>query len=177
MKNVLILCGSPRVHGNTELLAKKFEEGALAAGHKVEYIRLNNKKIGFCQGCRACDGTQKCFQRDDMDDLVKKVLAADVLVFATPVYFYTMSAQMKVFIDRLTPIYEQIRAEIYILATAWDPEEEHLELCANSIRGLTTMCLEHCEEKGCLLVGGCDHKGDVITKKKYVEAFNMGKMC
>lgn len=177
MKKVLVLCSSPRVDGNTELLAKKFVKGVESVNGlaQVEYIRLADKHIGFCQGCRACAETEQCYQKDDMQVLIDKVLDADVLVFATPVYFYTMSAQMKVFIDRLTPIYEKVRADIYILATAWDDEIENLQLTAESIRGLTQMCFENCEEKGCLLIGGCEGKGDVVYKPKFADAFEMGK--
>ncbi len=177
MKNVLILCSSPRANGNTELLAKNFIKGIEDSKKEtnIDYVRLNDKKIGFCQGCYACQKTGECFQKDDMASLIQKVLAADVIVFATPVYFYTMSGQMKAFIDRLTPIYEKVRADIYILATAWDAYEENLELCAASIRGLTEMCFENCEEKGCLLVGGCEGKGDIINKPEYNMAYEMGK--
>ena len=178
MKKVLVLCSSPRVLGNTEILAKEFAKGAEEAGNQVEYVRLADKNIGFCLGCRACENTEKCFQNDDMASLIEKVLSSDVIVFATPVYFYTMSAQMKVFIDRLTPIYEKVRADIYILATAWDCYEENLELTAESIRGLTDMCFENCKEKGCLLVGDCEHKGDIKNKQdKLLIAYEMGKNC
>ena len=178
MKKVLVLCSSSRIDGNTEILARKFVEGADSVGHQVEYVRLAEQKIGFCIGCRACENTEKCFQLDAMNELIEKVLDADVIVFATPVYFYTMSAQMKVFIDRLTPIYEKVRADIYILATAWDSDKDNLKLTADSIRGLTEMCFEDCEEKGCLLVGGCEGKGDIKNKTRDLEkAFNMGKSC
>ena len=178
MKKVLVLCSSPRVDGNTEILAKEFAKGAIESGNEVEYIRLAEKKIGFCIGCRACESTEKCFQLDDMAELIDKVLSADVIVFATPVYFYTMSAQMKVFVDRLTPIYEKVKADIYILATAWDSDIENLKLTADSIRGLTEMCFEDCEEKGCLLVGGLEFKGAIKDKQNYLKtAFEMGKNC
>lgn len=178
MKNVLVLCSSPRTLGNTEILANEFVKGATDAGNQVEYVRLADKKIGFCIGCRVCQNSEKCFQEDDMENLIEKVLNADIIVFATPVYFYTMSAQMKIFIDRLTPIYEKVRADIYILATAWDSCEENLELTAESIRGLTDMCFEDCKEKGCLLVGDCEHKGDILNKKEeLLKAYEMGKNC
>lgn len=178
MKKVLVLCASPRVMGNTEILAKEFVRGAEDAGNDVEYVRLADQKIDFCIGCRACAESEECFQRDDMDKLSKLVLGADVLVFATPVYFYTMSAQMKVFIDRLTPFYEKVRADIYIMATAWDNMEENLELTAESIRGLTDMCFEGCKEKGCLLVGGCENKGDIKNNQAALNnAYNLGKNC
>ncbi|MBO5436779.1 MAG: flavodoxin family protein, partial [Thermoguttaceae bacterium] len=97
-------------------------------------------------------------------------------VFATPVYFYTMSGQMKVFIDRLVPVYTEVRADIYFLATAWDPETADLELTAESLRGCTRDCFEECTEKGVLLVGDVQEKGDILKKTDAMtKAFEMGK--
>ncbi|MBQ2821748.1 MAG: flavodoxin family protein [Thermoguttaceae bacterium] len=176
MKKVLIISSSPRKEGNSELLAREFARGAESAGNQTEIVRLNEMRLGYCQGCYACTKTGKCFQNDGMNELAEKVRQADVLVLATPVYFYTMSGQMKVFIDRLVPVYTEVRADIYFLATAWDPNVENLELTAESLRGCTRDCFEECEEKGVLLVGDVQDKGDVLKKTEAMkQAFEMGK--
>lgn len=177
MKNVLILSSSPRINGNSDLLCQEFCRGAIEAGHNVEIVHLNEKDINYCIGCYACHKTGTCFRKDDMTELYDKVLNANVIVFATPVYFYTMSAQLKTFIDRLTPIYEDVRADIYLMCTACDSEVENLELTIESIRGLTRDCFEECEEKGVIMVGGVSDKGDIVGREELATAYNMGKNC
>lgn len=178
MKNVLIISSSPRINGNSDTLCKEFMKGAIESGHNVNLINLANKKINYCIGCRTCEKSGHCFQNDDMKDILEKVLNADVIVFSTPVYFYSMSGQLKVFIDRLTPIYDKVRADTYIIATAWDSNIENLQGTANAIRGLTVGCFENCTEKGCLLVGDVVDLGDVKQKSEaMIRAYNMGKNC
>lgn len=105
MKNILIISSSPRKAGNSQLLCEQFKAGAEASGHKVTLVRLAEKQIGFCRACDACmrnGGT--CILRDDMHELIEAFQKADVLVLATPVYFYGISSLMKLFIDRIYPI-------------------------------------------------------------------------
>lgn len=177
MKKVIIISSSPRENSNSYNLCLAFQKGAEESGHAVELVKLKTQKIGFCTGCYSCHKTGKCFQNDDGNILAEKLLDADVVVLATPVYFYTMSAQLKVFLDRLTPIYEQLEGkEVYIFATAWDPDTKNLEITAESIRGATRDCWG-AVEKGVLLVGGVDKPADVLNKPEYQTAFEMGKKC
>ncbi|MCK9463847.1 MAG: NAD(P)H-dependent oxidoreductase [Proteobacteria bacterium] len=103
---ILIASGAPRRDGYTEELARLFAEGAGAAGGETELVRLAERDVRPCRGCFACwtrsDG--RCAQRDDMDELLPRVLASDALVIATPVYFYSFSALLKAFVERLLPI-------------------------------------------------------------------------
>jgi len=102
MANILVLVGSPRAKGNTEILADAFIKGATKNGNNAYKVNLRKLKINGCLGCRYCiahDG--KCVLRDDMDQIYPLIDNADMIVFATPVYFYTMSAQIKAVIDRL----------------------------------------------------------------------------
>lgn len=93
MKNILILSSSPRRGGNSDTLCDEFLRGACDAEHAVEKIFLRDKKIGYCTGCSTCSLHGKpCPQHDDMPEILDKMVAADVIVMATPVYFYTMSA-------------------------------------------------------------------------------------
>ena len=100
MKNVLIISSSLRGGSNSEILAHEAEKGAIDAGNNVELLSLKCKYIKFCIGCLACQKTGKCVQKDDMAEMIAKVQNADVLIFATPIYYYEMSGQLKTFLDR-----------------------------------------------------------------------------
>ena len=100
-KKVLVLSSSPRRGGNSDRLCDRFMAGAQQAGHEVEKIFLTDRRIGYCTGCGACyGGAGPCPQKDDAAGVIGKMVEADVIVMATPVYFYTLSAQMKTLIDR-----------------------------------------------------------------------------
>lgn len=94
-KKVRIISSSPRRGGNSETLAAAFAEGAQAAGHQVETVYLREKQIGYCKGCFACHELGHCVLRDDAAAIIAKMHDADVLVFATPVYYYCVSGQLK----------------------------------------------------------------------------------
>ena len=99
-KKVLIISSSPRKGGNSDLLCDEFMKGAIEAGNEVEKIFLKDKTVHPCTGCSVCSMYGKpCPQKDDAAEIVEKMIAADVIVMATPVYFYTMSGQMKIMID------------------------------------------------------------------------------
>ena len=120
MKNILIISSSPRKNGNSQMLCDQFKKGAEEKGHTVTLIRLMEKKIGFCRACDGCmrnDGTRVL--NDDMEEILKLFQKADVLVLATPVYFYGISAQMKTFIDRTYPIWQHLgKKEVYYIISA-----------------------------------------------------------
>ena len=94
-KKVLIISTSLRGGSNSEILAKECEKGALAAGHDVELLTLKGKDIKFCIGCLSCQSKGTCVLKDDVAEIMEKVLAAKVIVYATPIYYYEMSGQMK----------------------------------------------------------------------------------
>ena len=91
---VLIITASQHRGGNTDKLAEEFAKGARSVGHEVEIISLAGKKIGFCQGCLVCQKTRQCVLKDDANEIVQKMGKAEVLVFATPIYYYTISGQL-----------------------------------------------------------------------------------
>lgn len=114
-KKVLVLSGSPRKNGNSDLLCNEFLKGAAESGHEVEKIRVAEKKIGYCRGCYACKDTGICAIRDDMAEVLQKMIDADVLVLASPVYFYSIDAQLKAVIDRTVARWTEIRdKELYL---------------------------------------------------------------
>ena len=134
-KKILVLCTSPRVGGNPEVLAVEFIKGASEAGHSAEKICLSDKKIGFCKVCLALQKTEKVILHDDAEAIIEKMRQADVLVFATPIYFYEMSGQMKTLLDRTNPLFpgEYSFRDIYLLAASADETESSMD---GAVKGL-----------------------------------------
>ena len=128
MSRVVIITTSLRARSNSDILAEKVAEGAKAAGHEVEVISLKDKTISFCKGCLACQKTFKCVIKDDAMEIAEKVKEADTLVFATPIYYYEMSGQMKTLLDRLNPLYpsDYRFRNVYMLMTAAEERMKHL---------------------------------------------------
>ncbi|NLI20310.1 MAG: flavodoxin family protein [Clostridiales bacterium] len=122
---ITILNGSPRKGGNTEALTRALAEGARQAGAEVTEFCVRGKRIGPCGNCDYCFTHEGCVLRDDMDEVYDLLLRTDALVFATPVYFYTMSAQLKALIDRL---HNPVRAQMPVRTTAV------LSVCADDDR-------------------------------------------
>lgn len=100
MKDILIVLGGGRPNGNTAQLADSFMRGAQEVGHRVELASLNKLKVNGCIGCNACRYGKPCVQDDDLNSLVPKIKAADLLVLASPLYFWTVSSKIKAFIER-----------------------------------------------------------------------------
>jgi multimeric flavodoxin WrbA len=176
MKKVLILSGSPRKGGNSDTLCDEFARGASEAGHSVEKIRLSEKRIGYCTACYACKGNHRCVQKDDMGEILDKMVDADVIVLATPVYFYTMCAQMKTLIDRTLPRYtEIIGKEFYYIATMADTDNTAMERTFDGIRGFTIECLYGAVEKGVIFGSGAWQLGDIQRTAALKQAIDMGK--
>lgn len=118
-KKVLILSGSPRKGGNSDLLCDEFMRGALEAGHQVEKIWVASKKIAPCSGCYYCrNHGGECARKDDMAEILQKMIDTDVLVLATPVYFYSIDAQLKTLVDRSLARWREVRGkELYYIVT------------------------------------------------------------
>lgn len=130
MKKVLILSASPRKGGNSDTLCDRFAQGATERGHKVEKVFLASQNIGYCRGCGVCNSTHKCVQRDDMAEILDKMVEADVIVLATPVYFYSMDGQMKTFIDRTVPRMVQEKLVLFMAQVhgKWEKFSPHLRM-------------------------------------------------
>jgi multimeric flavodoxin WrbA len=176
MKKVLIISASPRKGGNSDILCDRFAQGALEAGHEVEKIFLGAKKIGWCRGCGVCNSTHKCVQKDDMAEILDKMVEADVIVLGTPVYFYTMNGQMKTFIDRTVPRYTEISdKDFYFIMTAADTDKANLSRTLESFRGFTEDCLSGAKEAGIIYGVGAWQAGEIKATPAYVDAYEMGK--
>ena len=175
-KKVLIISSSLRKNANSEQLAVSFADGAKAAGHEVELISLRDKEIRFCIGCFACQKTQRCFMHDDADVIREKMLHADVLVFATPIYYYEMSGAMKTMLDRANPLYlsDYRFRDVYALAVAAEDEEYVPKKAFSGIEGWVD-CFEKAKLVGTLFCGGVTDIGEISENAKLQESFDLGK--
>jgi multimeric flavodoxin WrbA len=174
-KRVLILSSSPRKGGNSDTLCDRFKDGAVAAKHQVEKVVLAEKKINYCTGCYACGGNGECVQKDDMAHILDSMMAADVIVLATPVYFYTMCAQMKTVIDRTVARYMKIKnKDLYFIVTAAVSKKAALERTIEGFRGFTS-CLPGAKEKGIVYGTGAWDVGDILRSPAMDQAYEMGK--
>lgn len=176
MKNVLIISASPRKNGNSDILSDRFAEGARNSGHKIEKVFIASKNIGYCHGCGVCNNTHKCVQQDDMAEILDKMVNADVIVLATPVYFYSMNGQMKTFIDRTVPRYTEIsNKDFYFIMTAADTEKSSLERTMEAFRGFTEDCLNGAKEAGIIYGVGAWNVGEIKDTTAYNETYEIGK--
>ena len=174
-KKVLILSGSPRKNGNSDILCDEFMKGAIEAGNEVEKIRVAEKNIDYCRACYACRSTGVCAIKDNMAEVLQKMIDADVLVLASPVYFYSIDAQLKALIDRTVARWTQVKnKEFYYIVTAADGEEEAAETTIACFRGYAD-CVNGAKEKGIVYGMGVYEKGKVKDTKAMTEAFEMGK--
>lgn len=174
-KKVLILSGSPRKGGNSDLLCDEFAKGAQEAGHEVEKIRVAEKKVGYCRACYACRGSGVCVQKDDMAEILQKMIDADVIVLASPVYFYSIAAQLKAVIDRTVARWTEVsNKELYYIATAADAENISAETTLACFRGYAD-CVEGAKEMGVILGMGAYEKGEIIGKPAMAQAYEMGR--
>lgn len=174
-RKVLILSGSPRKNGNSDILCDEFARGAIESGNHVEKIRVAEKNIGYCKGCYYCkDHNGKCVMKDDMAEILQKMIDADVIVLASPVYFYSIDAQLKAVIDRTVARWLEVKnKEFYYIVTCADSEAESTEATLACFRGYA-LCVEGAIEKGVILGTGVYEKGEVLNTPAMLEAYNAG---
>lgn len=175
MGKVLILTGSMRKGGNTDLLAQAFAEGA-EKNNEVEIISVADYKVNPCIGCNSCFTREKneCFQNDDMPVIYEKLREADTVVIASPVYFYGISAQLKAVIDRLhTPMRDEFhikRLALLLVGAASLPEL----FDAIKLQYQLVLNFFHLEDAGMVLVRGAKDKGDVKNGDGLKRAYELG---
>lgn len=162
MKKVLIISTSLRTNSNSDILARECEKGARDAGLDAEYISLKGKDIKYCIGCLSCQKTNKCVLKDDVADIMAKVKEAEVIVYATPIYYYEMCGQMKTLLDRLNPLYsgDYIFRDIYLIATAADDGDTTFDKAYSGLQGWVD-CFDKASLKGKVVAGGVDEAGSV----------------
>ena len=175
-KKVLIISTSPRKNGNSEALSDAFMNGAKDGGNAIEKISLYDKTIDFCKGGLACQKTGRCVIHDDADTIAQKMLHADVLVFATPIYYYEMSGQMKTMLDRANPLYPTDYAfrDIYFLSTAAEDEEGVDGRAISGLEGWIE-CFPKAHLTGTVFAGGVGGVGEIDGHSALTKAYEMGR--
>lgn len=175
-KKVLIISSSFRKGGNSEQLAESFARGAREAGHDVEMICLREKNIGFCRGCVACLKVGHCVFQDDAVEIAAKMHDADVLVFATPVYYYSVSGQLKTMLDRANPLYgtDYAFTKVYLLASAAEAEDYAVEGAVKAVQGWVD-CFGRCRLVDTIFAGGVNAVGDIAGHPALERAWQAGR--
>jgi putative NADPH-quinone reductase len=176
MKKVVVISTSLRAGSNSNYLAERFAQGAIAAGNKVDFISLRGKEIKFCIGCFGCQRTGACVFKDDVPAIMDSVLNADVVCWATPIYYYEMSGQMKTLIDRMNAMYPKDYKfrDIYLLTTAAEDEEYTPKRAESGLQGWID-CFEKASLKAHLFCGGVNDPREIQNNPKLQEAFELGK--
>ncbi len=179
-KNVLIISSSARKGGNSDSLCDAYAEGAKSAGHDVEKVRLSTLHIEPCLGCYACEKSGQCAQHDDMAVLLPKLKAADVIVLASPVYFYTLCGRMKNFIDRTLPLYPYqgfAGKKWQLIISAAEDNRDSMQHAVGDFMGFMD-CMEEPSIPEPIYGIGVWHVGDIRNKPDVLElARRAGASC
>ncbi len=176
MKKILILAGSPRKDGNSDLLCKEFMRGAMESGNEVSMIRVADKKVAPCCACYYCtEHGGNCVYKDDMADILQAMIDAEIIVLASPVYFYSLSAQLKAVIDRTVARWTEIKnKEFYYIATCADEEKPSIDTTFACFKGFAD-CVEGAKEMGKIYGTSAYKVGEILNSPAMQEAYEMGK--
>ena len=176
MKNVLVISTSLRSNSNSEALADEFIRGAQESENQTEKVSLRGKSISFCRGCFACLKTGRCVIDDDASVIAEKMLNADVLVFASPIYYYEMCGQVKTLLDRANPLYslDYKFRDVYFLSAAAENEEGVDSRAVSGLEGWIE-CFPKSHLAGKVFAGGVTAPGEIRNHPALQEAYKMGK--
>lgn len=175
-KRILIIKTSLRSNSNSDALADAFAKGAAESGNTVEEISLQGKNIAFCRGCLACQQLGRCVIQDDAISIAEQMKTAEVIVWATPIYYYEMSGQMKTLIDRANSLFPSDYAfrDIYLLTAAAEDEDGVDEGAIHGLNGWIA-CYEKARLAGTVFAGGVNDAGDIKGHPALQDAYEMGK--
>lgn len=176
MKKVLVISTSLRPRSNSHALADGFARGAADSGNKVKTVSLRDKEIRFCIGCLSCQKTGRCVIKDDAPEIVEMMREAEVIAFATPIYYYEMCGQMKTLLDRANPLYgsDYRFTDIYMLTSAAEDEPTTPQ---RAITGLTGWidCFDRAHLAGSVFAGGVNDQGEINGHPALKEAYELGR--
>lgn len=175
-KKIVVVSSTFRKRGNSDILADEFSKGALESKNEVKRINLREIELKFCLGCLACLKTGKCVQKDSVNALLDDVSRADVLVFATPIYYYEMSGQLKTFLDRLNPLYgcDNAFREVYLLATSAEDDKHAMDGAIKGLQGWVD-CFDGVKLKKVVYGTGLEGIGEAQGSQAAKEAYEAGK--
>lgn len=173
---IVVLFGSPNENGSTKMLVKEFERGATEAGHSVEIIDAAKANVGACKGCVYCGYEGPCVQHDDMQDIKNKILNADMIVFATPLYYYGMSAQLKTILDRFCSFNASLqrkKLKSAFFSVAWNSDDWTFDSIITHYKTLVKYL--NFQDCGMVLGKGCGTPAMTARSKYIAEAYNFGR--
>ncbi len=174
--NIVVLMGSPNENGSTSLLVKAFEQGAVEAGHHVTVINCDQASVAPCTGCIACGYNGPCVQKDDMETIRPAILSADLLVFATPLYYYGMSAQIKIIIDRFCAFNSRLqskRLKSALLTVAWNSDDWTFDALVAHYKTLVRYL--NLDDQGVVLGYGCGTPSMTRSSRYPTAAYELGR--
>ena len=173
---IVVLEGSPNKKGSSNLLADAFIRGAKEAGHAVEIIDAAHADLHPCTGCVHCGYEGPCVQKDDMELFRKQILRADMLVFVTPLYYYGMSAQLKILVDRFCAINSSIHRKNMksaLIAAAWNADDWTFEALECHYKTLVRYL--NLDDRGRVLGYGCGTVSMTKQSQYPNKAYQLGK--
>ena len=173
---IIVLMGSPNPKGSTSILVENFVKGAEQAGHSCEVIDVCHVDIHPCTGCVACGYEGPCVQKDDVEMIRQKLLASDMVVFATPLYYYGMTAQLKTVVDRFCAYNSSLNSrhlKSALLTVAWNADNWTFEALESHYKTLVRYI--NFEDKGTVLGYGCGTPGMTARSKYPQQAYELGK--
>ncbi|MCD8372276.1 MAG: flavodoxin family protein [Clostridia bacterium] len=175
MKKVLILSGSPRIGGNSDILCDEFMHGVKISGNLATKINVAQKKINYCNACYYCrNHGGECIFNDDMAEILSAMIAADVIVLASPVYFYSINAQLKTVIDRTLARWLEVKnKEFYYIITCADKDVKSAQTTLDCFRGFAA-CVQGAKEMGVIFGTGVYDKGKITGTAAAKQAYEMG---
>ena len=173
---IVILQGSPNINGSTNLLVEVFTKGAEESNHEVKRIDISKMNINNCTGCVSCGYEGPCIFKDDNEIIKKEILSSDMLVFATPLYYYGFTAQLKKVIDRFCSYNSSLHSKKLkscLLAVAWNNDDWTFDALESHYK--TLVRYNHFEDKGMILGYGCGTPSMTNSSKYINEAYELGK--
>ena len=173
---IVILQGSPNENGSTNLLVESFTKGATEVGHEVKRFDIANMGINPCIGCISCGYEGPCVQDDDNEIIKREILSSDMIVFATPLYYYGMTAQLKIVVDRFCSYNSSLHSKkikSVLLAVAWNSDDWTFESLESHYK--TLVRYNHFEDKGMILGYGCGAPSMTKNSKYIKDAYELGK--
>lgn len=173
---IIILMGSPNRKGSTSILLENFVKGAEEAGHSCEIIDVCHADIRPCTGCVSCGYEGPCVQKDDVETIRRKILSADMVVFATPLYYYGMSAQLKTVVDRFCAYNSSLNSrhlKSALLTVAWNADDWTFDALEAHYKTLVRYI--NFNDMGMVLGYGCGTPS-MTKRSRYVkDAYELGR--